>query len=428
MIPALRCMGSGCSGREPRPWRLERGAGAEVTLGEQRGDPGSRWLRAAWGTCPERSRVLLAECDRHTPPVYRHQRHACMITCRLGNISRLIRSWISAGLIHDTCKAVVRQPRKQNGVHTMTEPGEQKQYVPVFVGSTYEDLKEYRDAARDALHRLETIVRGMEYFGSKPGTPKDECLKAVQSCKVYMGIFAMRYGSIDEESGKSMTHLEYDEAQTSGLPTLLYLIDEQNQSVLPKVVDIGDKAKLLQELKDELKRKYVVSFFTTPEDLAKRITQDLPPILEQIGVKIESEPEEVIHADAKEILARFRARPAKYTGREITLRCRVTGEVRRVDEEDCDAFKLPIGDAIKRRVESDVLGKYAMIIATREIADWLEELPEGSEVTVRVKMLSEKIIEVQFPEDGPISKYRLVSGYQVTEVLRPGSEPNAHMA
>ena len=102
------------------------------------------------------------------------------------------------------------------------------------------------------------------------------------------------------------------------LPTLIYLIDEQNQPVLPKFVDTGDKAKLLQELKDELKRKYMVSFFTTPEDLAKRITQDLPPILEQIGVKIESEPSEVIHADAKEILARSGSacevcRPRDYT-------------------------------------------------------------------------------------------------------------------
>ena|SRR5215475_15305293 len=69
----------------------------------------------------------------------------------------------------------------------MTKPGEQKQHVPVFVSSTYEDLKEHRKAVRDALHRLETIVRGMEDFGSKTKTPKDECLKAVQSCKVYIG-------------------------------------------------------------------------------------------------------------------------------------------------------------------------------------------------------------------------------------------------
>ena len=78
----------------------------------------------------------------------------------------------------------------------MPKSGEPKQHVPVFVGSTYEDLKDYRKAVMDALHRLETIVRGMEYFGSKPGTPKEECLKAVQSCRAYIGIFAMRYGTL----------------------------------------------------------------------------------------------------------------------------------------------------------------------------------------------------------------------------------------
>ena len=99
-----------------------------------------------------------------------------------------------------------------------------------------------------------------------------------------------------------------------------------------------------------------------------------------------------------------------------------------MDEEDCHAFKLPLGDAIERRVESDALGKYTMIIATREIADWLEELPKGSEVTVRVKLLSGKTRDVEMLEDGPISKLRLVLGYQVTEVLKSGSEPNAHTA
>ncbi len=200
----------------------------------------------------------------------------------------------------------------------MATLGQPKQHVPVFVGSTYEDLREYRAAVRDALHHLETIVRGMEYFGSKPGSPKEECLKAVQSCRAYIGIFAMRYGSIDEETGKSMTHLEYEEATRLGLPILVYLIDGQNQAVLPKHVETGDNAKLLNTLKAELKKKYTVSFFTTPEDLAKRVAQDLPPILRDIGVAIEPEPKELVTTDAEETLSRFRAQPTKYSGREIT--------------------------------------------------------------------------------------------------------------
>jgi hypothetical protein len=180
----------------------------------------------------------------------------------------------------------------------MPKSGEPKQHVPVFVGSTYEDLKDYRTAVREALHRLEAIVRGMEYFGSKPGTPKNECLKAVQSCKAYIGIFAMRYGSIDDESGKSMTHIEYDEAQRLRLPTLIYIIDEERQPVLPIFVDTGEKAQLLRDLKEELKKNYQISFFTTPEDLAKRIGQDLPAVLEGVGVHLEPEPQEGPKVDA----------------------------------------------------------------------------------------------------------------------------------
>lgn len=121
--------------------------------------------------------------------------------------------------------------------------GQQKQYVPIFVGSTFEDLKDYRRAVRDALSQLETIVRGMEYFGSKPGSPIEECLNAVRSCKVYIGIFGMRYGSVPDGYDRSMTHLEYEEAQRQSLPSLVYLIDDQNQPVLPRFVETGPEQR-----------------------------------------------------------------------------------------------------------------------------------------------------------------------------------------
>jgi hypothetical protein len=88
-----------------------------------------------------------------------------------------------------------------------------------------------------------------------------------------------------------MTHVEYDEAQRLSLPTLVYIIDEERQPVLPIFVDTGEKAQLLRELKEELKKKYQVSFFTTPEDLSKRIAQDLLSVLEGIGVQLAAAPD-----------------------------------------------------------------------------------------------------------------------------------------
>lgn len=53
----------------------------------------------------------------------------------------------------------------------------------------------------------------MEFFGALPETPKEECLRLVRSANAYVGIFGTRDGHIDPESGKSFTHLEYEEAQ-----------------------------------------------------------------------------------------------------------------------------------------------------------------------------------------------------------------------
>lgn len=97
----------------------------------------------------------------------------------------------------------------------------------------------------------------------------------------------MRYGSIDVESGKSLTQLEYEEAQKLRLPSLIYLLDEERQPVLPKYIEFGEPAEKLQAFKRMLKSCHVVSFFTSPEDLAVRVSQDLPGLIERAGTPIQ---------------------------------------------------------------------------------------------------------------------------------------------
>jgi len=159
--------------------------------------------------------------------------------------------------------------------------------LPLFVGSTVVDLEAHRDAVLYALQRLEAVARGMEHFGSLPGTPKDECLRKVRGCRAYIGIFAMRYGSIDQETGKSITELEYEEAQRFHLRSLIYLIDENRQPVLPKHIDFGEPAEKLKAFKAYLKQHHVVSFFTTPDDLAMRVTQDVARLIQEGGLVVE---------------------------------------------------------------------------------------------------------------------------------------------
>jgi hypothetical protein len=156
----------------------------------------------------------------------------------------------------------------------------------VFVGSTFEDLQLYRSAVLEALHKLEVAIVGMEYFGSQPQAPAEACVTAVAKRQAYIGIFAMRYGSIDPAHGLSITQLEYDEAQRLNMPSLIYLLDEEHQPILQKYVDTGRSAEMLKNLKQRLKKQHVVSFFTTPDDLAKRIVLDVPSLAAQVGAEV----------------------------------------------------------------------------------------------------------------------------------------------
>ncbi|MDH6642193.1 hypothetical protein P3T32_002035 [Ralstonia sp. GP73] len=145
----------------------------------------------------------------------------------------------------------------------------------IFVSSTFADLQRHRQLVREAIGRLEYGSRAMEYFGALPATPKEECLRLVRAADAYVGIFAMRYGFVDPQSGKSLTQLEYEEAQALHLPSLIYVIDEETHPVLPKHVDTDTSAEKLRDLKGVLKKSHVVNFFSSPEDLAAKVTQDV---------------------------------------------------------------------------------------------------------------------------------------------------------
>jgi hypothetical protein len=155
--------------------------------------------------------------------------------------------------------------------------------TPVFISSTFSDLLQYRQSVIEVIVRLQLVVEGMEYFGASPETPKELCLDRLRKSQFYILVVAMKYGSIDPETGKSFTQLEYEEAQRIGIPTLVYLIDEEKQPVLPKDVEFGEGAKKLRQFKDQVLTKHGANFFTSPHDLSAKISQDLPKLVEENG-------------------------------------------------------------------------------------------------------------------------------------------------
>lgn len=150
----------------------------------------------------------------------------------------------------------------------------------VLISSTWIDLQSERRAVEKALHRMQnTSFAGMEYFGSRPETPKAISLAEVDRSDVYIGIFANRYGS-------GITEAEYRRAREQGLPCLIYLKDEGAPVIQAHIERELEKVNMLGSLKRELKQNHTVSFFNSPDNLASTVVTDLHNLLGSIpGVK-----------------------------------------------------------------------------------------------------------------------------------------------
>ena len=296
--------------------------------------------------------------------------------------------------------------------------GERKTFIPIFVGSTFTDLQYYRRAVRDALAQLETIVRGMEHFGSKPGTPVEECLNVVRSCSIYIGIFGMRYGSIPEGYDKSMTQLEYDEAQRLDMPSLIYIIDEENQPLLPKHVETGSGANKLKYFKGLLKKKHVVSFFTTPEDLRAKILHDVPEVLKKIGADISGDLGLQESYSVSEILMQFELLPKIYSGREVTVEFKNKGDFRSAFPEDCKALGLEPGASIYSSVSLNT-GQQFRVFGERDIAMALSKLKKNEKIVVRAVTVFGSYNRVDWTDDGPLLTPEIETGLIIKEIFKP---------
>jgi hypothetical protein len=99
-----------------------------------------------------------------------------------------------------------------------------------FISSTYRDLAEHRREVWDALKHFDVSVRGMEEFGARTTGPLETCLAEVEQSDVYVGIIAYRFGSIDPETKKPFTVLEYEKALEQQKEILIYIADDESTS------------------------------------------------------------------------------------------------------------------------------------------------------------------------------------------------------
>lgn len=152
--------------------------------------------------------------------------------------------------------------------------------IKVFISSTYEDLKNHRNLIIENLQKLALKINAMELWFSKPENPLEVCLNNVSSSDIYIGIVAHRYGSVNKETGKSITELEYEEAKKNGLFSLIFIMGNEH-SIKPKFVDKGEKYTKLKNFKEKLMSERYLSFFNTPDDLLDKVIISIKELMKE---------------------------------------------------------------------------------------------------------------------------------------------------
>lgn len=281
----------------------------------------------------------------------------------------------------------------------------------IFVSSTKEDLIPYREAVETVLTGMEHIPLGMEYFVSSPDSPIDVCLATVRRSQLYIVIVGMRYGSIEEGSGKSFTELEYDEAVKNKIPVLAFIIDEEQCAILPKFVDVGEKAEKLKQFKAKLNSSYLVSRFASIDNLKQLVEKSVQQTIDKISAdkaeKNAAQSNEVALADyiaGAELFRRFALLPQRYSGREVVLRIRMDGQFGtwKMRDEFFTAFGFDPGDTLFGNdatvigINMDDLDERARTIdffAGSENADWIldNEITTGTIFEGKFKFAYEQV-------------------------------------
>lgn len=98
--------------------------------------------------------------------------------------------------------------------------------IQVFVSSTYTDLIEERQSAVEAILDAGHIPAGMELFKAGNKSQLQTIYKWIDESDVYMLILGGRYGSIEQESGKSYTQLEYEYALSKRIPVFAVVLSD----------------------------------------------------------------------------------------------------------------------------------------------------------------------------------------------------------
>jgi hypothetical protein len=139
----------------------------------------------------------------------------------------------------------------------------------VFVSSTSRGLEGYRRAATEECIRVGLMPIAMEFFEAMAKGATEGSKRRLDEADLYLGIFAHRYGYIEEGYTASVTECEFDYAGTRGLDRLCFLV--QPDHPLDEIAEDETHRLRMQAFKQRIERSLIRSLFTTVDDFRGKV-------------------------------------------------------------------------------------------------------------------------------------------------------------
>jgi hypothetical protein len=190
----------------------------------------------------------------------------------------------------------------------------------IYLSATYADLKAHRDAVYRILRMLRHDVIAMEDYVATDAYPLHKCLADVAGSNLYVGLVGWRYGYVpanDNPDGKSITELEYRQAQASHLPRLMFLADRD--APWPdehRDAHTGDNenGKRIADFRADLENARLVSYFRAPDHLAglvsvavQRCLEALPAAGRPLGSRLQQTKRRALETRIENLLQDYQA-------------------------------------------------------------------------------------------------------------------------
>jgi hypothetical protein len=143
----------------------------------------------------------------------------------------------------------------------------------VFVSSTFEDLRLYRESVLESIHSLGNFTDDMVYWPADDRDARAYSVDRVRQSDLLVLVIAHRHGTGTIGTDCSIVEAEYETAVTNDIPILAFIIDDAYPWP-PALCDWKNLEKLAS-FKDRLRTKHTVRYFTTPDNLARLVTESI---------------------------------------------------------------------------------------------------------------------------------------------------------